>query len=352
VLSNRLPNNLQDGGKKAKQKAKRKRKQERRAAGANLPCGHGAQSSTIQNQTAIRRKIIDKCDCLEGSDYLSDFEVGPATTVIDSIKLNKLITPSDFLGTRVTSLSNLWERYRVRKFNIRYVPAVPTTVACQLLAYQDTDPLDDPTQVSSIAALVRQGMAQSGSRLFNFNRGISIPLSQRCDDQFYYTGLAKQNLRFNAQGKFYLVQVTNPVDLNGKAIATDLVAGSLFVDWEIEFNTPQINPSAILDPTIRYKEFDFNFPARVRELELELSKDAYVSLSKVASENVKSTFSFGGIVVGEYDSDQSTSTRYLNSPKLFTAGKYNYTLMTSGNNKFITGLFVLSLDADVTLTLV
>ncbi len=57
VLSNRLPNNLQNGGKKQKQKAKRKRKQqERRAAGANLPCGHGAQSSTDPKPDSDKEK--------------------------------------------------------------------------------------------------------------------------------------------------------------------------------------------------------------------------------------------------------------------------------------------------------
>ena len=306
----------------------------------------------LQEQNMLGRNIINKCETLSGSDYLTDITVGPTSTVANTIKLNKLITPSDYPGTRVTALSNLWERYRIRKFNIRYVPAVPNTIACQLLAYQDTDPLDDPTDFPTVDALIRQGMAQTGSRLFNFNTRINIPLAQRKDDEFYYTGLEKQNLRFNAQGKFYLLQVTEPLDFNGAPLVADIKAGSIYVDWTIDFDTPQINPSAVVNPLITEKSFDFSLNASTRTLQIELNKDAYVSLGEVSSENVKSTHLFGGLVVGEYDSAQSDTRRYLNDPKLFTAGTYTYTLQTTGTFAFDISLNVVSLDADVSLILV
>ena len=305
----------------------------------------------LQEQNKLGRNIINKCETLSGSDYLSDITVGPTSTVNDTIKLNKLITPSDYLGTRVTALSNLWERYRIRKFNIRYVPAVPNTIACQLLAYQDTDPLDDPTNFTTVDALIRQGMAQTGSRLFNFNTKVSIPLAQRKDDEFYYTGLEKQNLRFNAQGKFYLLQVTEPLDFNGAPLLADIKAGSIYVDWVIDFDTPQINPSAIVNPSITEKSFNFDLDASTRKLQLELTKDAYVSLGKVSSQTVKSTHLFDGLVVGEYDDEQSDVRRYFNDPIFFTAGSYTYKLQTPGTYAFSISLNVVSLDADVSLIL-
>lgn len=309
------------------------------------------QMVPLQEQNVVKRRILNKCELLTGSDYLSDIMVGPSTTVTQSIKLNKLITPSDFPGTRLTALSNLWERYRIRKFNIRYVPAVPNTLACQLLAYQDTDPLDDPTEFTNVDALIRQGMAQTGSRLFNFNTRMIIPLAQRNDDEYYYTGIEKQNLRFSAQGKFYLLQVTDPLNFNGLPLATDIKAGSIYVDWEIEFDTPQINPSAILNPKLVEKSFAFAVPPGNRELQLNLSRDAYVSLDEVESALVKSTHSFGGIVVGEYDDDPGSTIRYINDPKFFAAGEYTYKIETAGTFNFDCKLNVISLDADVQLTL-
>jgi hypothetical protein len=89
-------------------------------------------------------------------------------------------------------LSNLWERYRFRKFKLRWVPAVPKTIACQLIIYQDTDPLDDPTVIPDADALVRQATEHAGSQQFNFINPMSIDLARRSDDQLYYTELTNR----------------------------------------------------------------------------------------------------------------------------------------------------------------
>jgi hypothetical protein len=66
------------------------------------------------------------------------------------------------------------------------------------------------------------------------------------DDQLYYTGTDKLNERFNRQGTGYLIQVTEPIDFNGSPIVDDLVAGSVYIDWECEFQIPQINPEVLV----------------------------------------------------------------------------------------------------------
>lgn len=204
-------------------------------------------SNGLSNQGAIHRPMITRKFVEAGSDFLGPLTVrsSPDSTA-DRILLFNSISPSAFPGTRLTQMSNLWERYRFRKFRLRWVPAVPKTIACQLIVYQDTDPLDDPTIIPDADALVRQATAQAGSQQFNFINPMSIDLARRSDDQLYYTGVDKQNERFSRQGNFYVIQVTDPLNFNGEAITSDIMAGSLYVDWVCEFQIAQINPIATL----------------------------------------------------------------------------------------------------------
>lgn len=201
----------------------------------------------LSNRGAVRRPLVERKFFEKGSDFLGPLTVKAGANIssaADRILLANSISPSAYPGTRLTQLAPLWERYRFRRFKLRWVPAVPKTIACQLIVYQDTDPLDDPSSISDADSLVRQATAQTGSQQFNFINPMSIELAQRADDQLYYTGEDKLNERFSRQGNFYVIQVTDPLNFNGGAITDDIMAGSLYVDWECEFQVAQINPSA------------------------------------------------------------------------------------------------------------
>jgi hypothetical protein len=193
------------------------------------------------------RPLLQKVTTLRGSDFLSTLTVkaSPATAA-DRILATFPITPSGYVGTRITQLSQLWERYRLKSFNVRYVPAIPNTLATQLVGYIDTDPNDDPTIITDSDALVRQATAQAGSQQWNFIHSKVIPLAIRADDQWYYTGNDKSNERFNRQGTGFIVQVTDPVNFNGEPLGSNLTAGSLYIDWEVEFQIAQIEPAAVV----------------------------------------------------------------------------------------------------------
>lgn len=204
-------------------------------------------STSWSNRGNLRRPNINTKFVERGSDFLGPLTVKAGANITkasDRILLGESISPSAFPGTRLTQLAPLWERYRFRRFKLRWVPAVPKTVACQLIVYQDTDPLDDPSTIPDPDALVRQATAQTGSQQFNFISPMAIELAQRADDQLYYTGPDKQNERFSRQGNFYIIQVTDPLNFNGEALTSNFMAGSLYVDWECEFQIAQINPSA------------------------------------------------------------------------------------------------------------
>lgn len=211
-----------------------------------MPNGNALSSSFvgISNPGENVRPLVNKTTLLSGSDYLGKVTVTPTTGTGRIIKTFP-ISPSEYPGTRLTQLSNLWEFFRFRKFHVRWVPAVPTTLACQFVLYVDLDPSDDPTIILDEEALIRQAVAQTGAQQWNFHVPKTIPMAMRADRQMYFTGSTKSNPRFSQQGKGYLIQITNPINFNGENIVDTLDAGSLFIDWTVCFGTAQINPSAV-----------------------------------------------------------------------------------------------------------
>lgn len=182
---------------------------------------------------------------LTGSDFLQNISVKPTLgSSADMVRLSMPVSPSAFPGTRLAQMSQLFEKYVFITFVLRYVPAVPTTIACQLLAYIDEDPTDDPKAVTDTDALLRQAMAHKGSKLWNFHKPQTISLPHRSTNALYFTGAGGQNARLYQQGAFHIIQATAPANFNGEAVSGDLISGSLFVDWEIHFAGPQINPEA------------------------------------------------------------------------------------------------------------
>jgi len=248
-------NRSSTAGRLAKGQLPKRQRSSRQRKGARQPRVTRQVGKLINSMTALTlmesnsnvRPMNNSFTRMSGSDFLGNLSVKKSTATAAGKILRTLpVSPNALVGTRLEQLAGLWERYRFRKFRVRYVPAVPNTLGCQLICYQDTDPQDDPTTITDADALLRQATAQTGSQQWNFNSSKVIHLAQRGDKELYYTGPVKENPRFNLQGVVYILQVTDPVNFNGGAIEGDeLQAGSLYVDWEIDFQTPQINPTAV-----------------------------------------------------------------------------------------------------------
>lgn len=214
-------------------------------AGTKPLATRGLASALMQLNENRRPNTVNPSH-LRGSDFITAVNTSPSSSASGTIIASFPISPSAYPGTRLTSLSQLWERFRFTSLNLRYVPAVPMTIACQFIIYIDTDPLDDPNTLSNPNAILRQATAQAKSQQFNFNKAKTISLCIRKDDQLYYTGADKQNLRFSNQGTAYIIQVTDVLDFNGATLSTSINAGSIYLDWNVCFDIPQINPSALL----------------------------------------------------------------------------------------------------------
>ena len=237
---------MANGNGKGQRRSKPKAKPRRNGTNGNAMRPTRQSRAGVANNNGNSRPVQNRVTSLSGSDFLTTIEVRPDPTTAERVLKIFPISPSAYPGTRLTQMSQLWEFFRFSKFHVRYVPAVPTTLACQLVLYLDLDPSDDPLTITDADALIRQAVAQTGSQQWNFHAGRTIPLAMRADRQYYFTGLDKQNIRFSQQGAAYLIQVTNPINFNGETIAAPLEAGSLFIDWTVQFSTPQINPAAAI----------------------------------------------------------------------------------------------------------
>ena len=192
------------------------------------------------------RLLNNKVYSHSGSDFVTTVTVvAQPNSPADRILAVFPISPSSFPGTRLTQFSSLYEFYKFSSLRLRYVPAVPVTLACQFVLYVDLDPTDDPTSVLNPDSLIRQATAQTGSMQWNFHTPKNIPMAMRTDQQYYFTGKTKQNERFTLQGKAYLIQVTDPVNFNGEPLSQNIVAGSIYFDWTCRFNIPQLNPDTL-----------------------------------------------------------------------------------------------------------
>jgi len=261
-------------------------------------------SNGLMSSNANYRPMQNGFTKISVSDFL--FTVDVAGSGAGTIRKSFPISPSTYPGTRLTQLSDLWERYKFTKFNVRYVPSVPHTIATQICIYSDTDPNDDPTTLSG-DQLIRQAVSQAGSQQWNFNNSKVISLARRGDDQLYYTGQTLLNERFNYQGTAYLVQVTNPMDFNGGVISSLITCGSVYIDWEIMFQTPQINPVAVA----RYGS-DFGSSIRIQ------TRLSY-----------------------EFNADNQSETFTVPPGKVATIGVPLATLRTSGGQDFVDDKFIL-----------
>ena len=246
-MAGKSSNKQQNGARPKQNGSSRRRRRNGNGNGAVMQGARVLQPvvAPLMSSTENYRPMNNRVHEMSGSDFL-----GPLTVkaVINSPSERILrefdVSPSAYPGTRLAVMSQLFERYRFTSFRVRYVPAVPNTVACQLLVYLDTDPLDEASTIVDADQLIRQATAHTGSQQWNFNSYKAISLPMRSDKQLYYTGLTRLNERFNLQARIVIIQVTTPVDFNGQPLVSDLESGSLYIDWTVRFETPQINPSA------------------------------------------------------------------------------------------------------------
>jgi hypothetical protein len=200
----------------------------------------------MQAQQISRNPTQRSCR-MSGTDFVGTVTINAGGGEQYSLLANYPVSVSAFPGTWLATQSKLWERYRFNRLSFRFVPATATSVACQLVGWIDTDPYDDPLDFGNNESVIRQALSQYGSSAFNIITPARFDLAQRKDREEYYTGPDRNNLRFTRAGNFFLAQVTRATGFDGKLLTDAFECGSLYVDWDVSFETPQIDPPTTAD---------------------------------------------------------------------------------------------------------
>ena len=163
---------------------------------------------------------------LRGREYLGQATITTSNVVGDSI-FHHVVAPQTLTGTRLQIFSNLYERWRPKKWTITYVPQTGTGTSGNLVMYYEPDP-SDPVPNGQLA--INRAMS---------SRGIDFPvystntpsISARMEKQFtnLYTSDTVET-RTSQAG--YIEAFCNFTP------AATFTAGQFVLDYEIEFFKP------------------------------------------------------------------------------------------------------------------
>jgi hypothetical protein len=206
-------------------------------------------TSRVENGMVVTR--------VHGSDFLTALNVttNPAAVTTNlalnaaySLVYSNYIGPQFYSPSRITSLAPLWERYKVKSINYRYVPSVPATYTGQLMMVCDHDASDNLSALSGTESLARVMGAHYGSVEGQIWQPLVASLRDQDLQQNYYTDVIDPtddapDIRLCAQGRIdiaLIAQITN-----GASTVVGGTFGDLYVDYEIDFFYPQIDEGEV-----------------------------------------------------------------------------------------------------------
>lgn len=198
-------------------------------AGKNVPAAYGGKGTrNITHMMATQDSAV-----ISGSDYLG--QVSSNSNVQGDVRFTIPITPYMNPTSRLAAEALIYDKWRVRKLQFRYVTAVATSQAGQLIHYIDYDVtntlvLSNPSNVSIAAAhnhnaatpVWANSTVQYEDRKSRLAPGESVWL---------FTSNNGADDRFDSAGLYNVVLATN--------VGGTVTLGSIYVDYEIELACPQ-----------------------------------------------------------------------------------------------------------------
>lgn len=164
---------------------------------------------------------IRGCDLLATLGSPNNIKVGE---LIGSYNVN----PSTIGGTRLRTMSTLFEYYKFRKVIFHYRPAVPTNTPGLLFGMYDPDPADpvEPGSISLETAYQHPGAHTTA--MWTESDWVAPPWKTPFSK--FYTEQYNSDIRLANQFIFYL--------LAGTAITAGNLVGHLFVTYDVAFTGP------------------------------------------------------------------------------------------------------------------
>jgi len=166
-----------------------------------------------------------------GREYL-----GPIITGTDPVPgqnlLNIDVNPTYFEGTRLQLLARTFEKYLFRKLRFIYVSGCSSNTSGTIGIAYDKD-VSDPTPPATDAG-VREYLSYEDAVMDRVWTDVELNI-RKPDFGFDYLFTSESSAgdpRLAYQGQIYVFQVVNP--------PASIAIGSLFIDYECEFITPQL----------------------------------------------------------------------------------------------------------------
>lgn len=172
-----------------------------------------------------------------GTEFLTTV-TGVTTATAGTTLVTTLISPHSLGVGRLAAFSSLYEKYRFHRFRIRYVPIANATVSGQVMGYYDTDPAEVPITTSALQAFQR-GVAHYGARTNNVWEERVFELKDDEPNRLLYCNTlstSEASDRQVFQARFSMLAAS---------ALTAVALGNLYVDYEVEFNCPQIDSAPV-----------------------------------------------------------------------------------------------------------
>lgn len=158
-----------------------------------------------------------------GRDYLTQITTASGGSLAGDVRYTVSINPFMVPNSRLGSLGQIFEKYRINSLTLFYVPTCPTTQPGQLIHYIDYDV--NNTLASNATTNVSIAAAHSRSSPFSVWSPNEIRYGKKCP--LLYTNSSDDDDRWDCAGLYTILLAT---DISGNQ-----VLGTVYVEYDIEF---------------------------------------------------------------------------------------------------------------------
>jgi hypothetical protein len=175
-----------------------------------------------------------------GCGIIGSLSVGPDVTVPLGYVLQTFQMDPSALDARLGVESQLWDNYRFRKYVVHYVPIVSKLEPGQIVAYYDADTLDADEDFTGITA-IQVASSHRYNVAFSVAEQTSLPIAPDCFAKSLFIRSSDESL---LQNQGFIRFLWSGGDLEGPK-----VFGMVYVEYEIEFFNPSLQPVGFVAPS-------------------------------------------------------------------------------------------------------
>lgn len=194
-------------------------------------------SKVLQSDFEISKGPMRGSIRVHGSDWLGRLPIPASPTAGQAIG-EFYINPLEYPGTRLALFAQLYDKFRFKRLTFKYVPYQGTAVPGSLVMAYDRDISDATPPANDVG--VRQYMAMMDA----VAGPIWQPLTMTCplshpEEGLFTNAVPGGDERLAYQGQVYVALLEPPA-------AGIVLAGDLFVDYDLELFEPQLETNVIV----------------------------------------------------------------------------------------------------------